>query len=154
MKFDAGEFLDGLVASSIVEPAPCAAPLDGEPWAIATPDDLPAEWRDLYEERAAIREYEGGQAREHAEAAALGEVVAQLSRECLADDDRYGLHPFMRAIEQLVAMTAATGETAEERNAHIGAFLAGYAERQMDDRWTLDRCLVDVHARIRQCSPT
>lgn len=126
----------------------------GHPFVTFCPDDLPPNWRALYEERAAIREYDGKQTREHVEAAALAEVVAQLTRERLADDDRYGLHAFMRAIEQLVVMTAAAGQTAEERNARIGAYLAGYAERKMDDRWTLERCLADIHARIRQCYPT
>lgn len=39
-----------------------------------TPADLPAEWRDVFEERASIMEYEGGLSREHAEAAALDET--------------------------------------------------------------------------------
>ena len=39
------------------------------------PHDLPGAWREWYEERAAIREYDGGQAREHAEAEALQETV-------------------------------------------------------------------------------
>ncbi len=42
------------------------------------PDDLPEPWRELYEERAAIREFDGGQAREHAEAEALREIVAMM----------------------------------------------------------------------------
>ncbi len=42
------------------------------------PGDLPDEWRDWYEERAAIREYHGGQAREHAEAEALRETRAAM----------------------------------------------------------------------------
>lgn len=43
-----------------------------------TLDDLPGVWRELYEERAAIREYDGGQAREHAEAEALTETIAAM----------------------------------------------------------------------------
>lgn len=39
------------------------------------PDDLSDPWRAWYEERAAIREYDGGQAREHAEADALRETI-------------------------------------------------------------------------------
>jgi len=39
------------------------------------PEDLPEPWWEWYEERAAIREYEGGQAREHAEAEALTETL-------------------------------------------------------------------------------
>ncbi len=38
------------------------------------PDGLPEPWREWYEERAAIREFEGGQLREHAEADALRET--------------------------------------------------------------------------------
>jgi len=37
--------------------------------------ELSAYWRVEFEERAAIREYDGGQAREHAEAEALREIV-------------------------------------------------------------------------------
>ena len=42
------------------------------------PDDLPETWRELYEERAAIREYDGEQSREHAEAEALREIVMMM----------------------------------------------------------------------------
>jgi hypothetical protein len=42
------------------------------------PEDLPEPWRELYEERAAIREYDGGQAREHAEVEALREILAMM----------------------------------------------------------------------------
>ena len=38
------------------------------------PADLPERWREMYEERAAVREFDGGQTREHAEAEALTEV--------------------------------------------------------------------------------
>ncbi len=40
--------------------------------------DLPADWRIEFEERAAILEYDGGLPREHAEAVALGEIVARM----------------------------------------------------------------------------
>ena len=43
-----------------------------------TPGDLPADWRCEFEERAAIREYDGGQAREHAEAEAFTEILARM----------------------------------------------------------------------------
>ncbi len=39
------------------------------------PNDLPESRQEWYEERAAIREYDGGQAREHAEAEALQETL-------------------------------------------------------------------------------
>ncbi|MFH1108686.1 MAG: hypothetical protein V1790_05760 [Planctomycetota bacterium] len=40
--------------------------------------DLPPDWRLEFEERAAIREYDGGQLREHAERDALAETVARI----------------------------------------------------------------------------
>lgn len=43
-----------------------------------SPADLPGDWRLEWEERAAIREYDGGQAREHAEAEALREIVERM----------------------------------------------------------------------------
>lgn|GEM_PF-6301355 len=43
-----------------------------------TPGDLPADWRCEFEERAAIREYDGGQAREHAEAEAFTEILERM----------------------------------------------------------------------------
>ncbi len=42
------------------------------------PTDLPEAWREYYDERAAIREFHGGQVREHAEAAALAETVERM----------------------------------------------------------------------------
>ena len=47
---------------------------------VPTFDDLPGDWRVWYEERAAIREYDGGQAREHAEAEALREALDAMRR--------------------------------------------------------------------------
>ena len=46
--------------------------------ATITLDNLPWDWRCEWLERAAIREFEGGQAREHAEAEALREVVQRM----------------------------------------------------------------------------
>ena len=54
-----------------------------EPHAALMPDDLPTDWRLEWEAWAAIREYEGGQAREHAEAEALREIVERMKA---ADD--------------------------------------------------------------------
>lgn len=45
------------------------------------PDDLPGDWRVWFEERAAIREYDGGLPREHAEAEALAETISEMQRE-------------------------------------------------------------------------
>jgi hypothetical protein len=42
------------------------------------PDDLPPEWRYAWEERAAIMEYDGGQPKEHAEAAALADTLERM----------------------------------------------------------------------------
>ena len=43
-----------------------------------TVGDLPPDWRIEWEERAAIREFDAGQVREHAEAEAFGEIVARM----------------------------------------------------------------------------
>lgn len=42
------------------------------------PGDLPEDWKMEYEERAAIREYDGGQVREYAESEALREIVERM----------------------------------------------------------------------------
>ncbi len=42
------------------------------------PEHLLAFWREQYEERAAIREFHGNQARGHAEAEALQEIVEHM----------------------------------------------------------------------------
>ena len=68
-RFDARAFLDRLL-----EP-------DDPPEAAVMPDALPADWRALYEERAGIREFDGGQCREHAEAEALREVLAMMRQD-------------------------------------------------------------------------
>ena len=47
---------------------------------IISPGDLPMDWRIEFEERAAILEYDGGLAREEAEAQALQEIKARLRR--------------------------------------------------------------------------
>lgn len=41
---------------------------------IGCADESPEQWRERFEERAAIREYDGGQSREMAEEAALAET--------------------------------------------------------------------------------
>jgi hypothetical protein len=48
---------------------------------IRRPDDLPPEWREEYEERAAIMEFDGGMSRPEAEAAALRDVARRIGRE-------------------------------------------------------------------------
>ncbi len=45
---------------------------------IEQPEDLPAEWWVEWGERAAVRQFDGMQAREHAEAEALTEIIARM----------------------------------------------------------------------------
>jgi hypothetical protein len=65
MRFDAVAFLEGLF-----KPAPGPAF-----------EDLSVEWREVYEERAAIREYDGGLPRELAEHYALLDTLALMRGE-------------------------------------------------------------------------
>lgn len=62
-----------------------AAVLDAlaSPWPIpaVNPDDLPPDWRDVYEERAGIMECDGGLPKEQAEAAALADTLTRM-RAC------------------------------------------------------------------------
>src|SRR5262245_65192722 len=57
-----GEVLDALTAEAV------------------TPADLPADWHSAWDERAAIREYDGGLPRERAEALALADILRQMRR--------------------------------------------------------------------------
>lgn len=60
---------------------PAAAhPTPAEKKAAITPADLPPYWRELWEERAAIVEYDGGQQRNQAETDALAEILHRISR--------------------------------------------------------------------------
>ncbi len=95
MSFDAVEFLERLVSDKAesttsdprLEPIPVADhPADGAalvetPSGGIYPADLPQAWRELHEERAAIREFDGWQAREHAETGALKEILKRM-QEC------------------------------------------------------------------------
>jgi hypothetical protein len=67
MRYDAVAFLEGLFRS----PA-------GEALPDIMPTDLPADWYALWEERAAIMEYDGGLPKEHAEAAALTDTLRRM----------------------------------------------------------------------------
>ena len=74
MSYDAVEFLCGLYrpnAAETVEPAPAQA---------LTPGDLPVEWWELWDERAAIMEFDGNMPRERAEALALADIVERMKR--------------------------------------------------------------------------
>ena len=66
MAFDAADFLAGLFGSTT----------------LISPNALPDDLRDAYEERAAIMEYDGGLPRERAEAAALAETIPWIGAEC------------------------------------------------------------------------
>lgn len=47
---------------------------------IKTAADLTYDWREEYEERAAIREFDGGQQREYAETDAFHEILQRMRR--------------------------------------------------------------------------
>lgn len=69
------------IDGEIVEVAwPSLGPLAETPRGFLAPERLPAAWREWYEERAAIREHDGGEPREHAEAAALAETLAAMKK--------------------------------------------------------------------------
>ena len=53
-----------------------------------SPADLPPDWRIEWEERSAIREYDGGQAREHAEAEAFTEILARMRAAGIPTNER------------------------------------------------------------------
>ena len=65
MEFNAAAFLEDLY-----EPTP---------W--LDPDDLPGDWRCVFEERAAIMEYHGELPKELAEAKALEETIRMMEAE-------------------------------------------------------------------------
>ena len=71
--FDARVFLESLYADPVTTGIP-----QGSAYGIAYPEHLPEEWQSEWAERAAIREFDGGQAREHAEAEALTEILARM----------------------------------------------------------------------------
>ena len=73
MRFDARQFLAELYGGTAT-----VTERDAPSCGIAGPGDLPTDWRVEFEERAAIREYDGGQAREHAEAEAFAEILARM----------------------------------------------------------------------------
>jgi hypothetical protein len=64
---------------AIFDPDGGATPAFNDTPAInTTPADLPAEWFLMWDERAAIREYDGGLPRERAEALALAEILEKM----------------------------------------------------------------------------
>jgi len=78
VSFDARTFLENLLTSDVPGDAGTTTarpgPVELEP-ADIRPEDLPERWYEWWAERAAIREREGGQALEHAEAEALRETL-------------------------------------------------------------------------------
>ncbi len=61
-------------------PAPAAI-------AAITPDDLPPEWHFVWDERAAIMEYEAGLPRERAEVLALAEIRQRMTCPPMASNN-------------------------------------------------------------------
>lgn len=55
---------------------------------ILTPADLPADWHFLWDERAAFMEYDGGLTKEHAEAAALADILKLMRQRGLLPLDK------------------------------------------------------------------
>ena len=80
MGFDAVEFLQGLY-----RPDPIEA-VEPDPAQALTPGDLPVEWWELWDERAAIMEFDGNMPRERAEALALADIVERMKRDGSADN--------------------------------------------------------------------
>jgi len=68
MVYDAEKFLMGLFGSAA----------DFSPVPNIHPGGLPPDWREAYEERAAIMEYDGGLPKERAEAAALADTLERM----------------------------------------------------------------------------
>jgi hypothetical protein len=81
MKYDAVAFLEGLFASPGSGPeVDGGVAAEGRAVPTVTVADLPPEWHLLWDERAAIMEYDGGLPRERAEALALADILGQMRR--------------------------------------------------------------------------
>ena len=78
-QYDAVAFLQSLTATGARFRAPL---LDDEELygGFVQPEDLPEEWYEEWGERAAIRQFDGGQAKEHAEAEAFTEILARMRK--------------------------------------------------------------------------
>ncbi|HJZ53528.1 MAG TPA: hypothetical protein VKE74_01135 [Gemmataceae bacterium] len=77
MRYDAVAFLESLFLPGAGQGNADSAPATTSP-PDHTPADLPADWHALWDERAAIMEYEGGLSRELAEHLALLEIVKRM----------------------------------------------------------------------------
>lgn len=79
MEFDAKEFLTALfVEAGELSPVPEVEPDERLSAAPTCPSELPSDWREEFEERAAIREYDGGQCRAGADRDAFQEITARV----------------------------------------------------------------------------
>ena len=70
-----GRLLEIAKAAMTVAARSCTVPVGEREITVA---DLTPDWRVEFEERAAIREYDGGQLREYAEAEALRETIERM----------------------------------------------------------------------------
>ncbi len=79
MPFDAAAFLESITAPAVPTPP-------RPQWGVAARlgigvGDLSDHWREAWEERSAIMEFDGGLSREAAEARALDDIVFQMKRD-------------------------------------------------------------------------
>ena len=72
MAYDAVAFLEGLTGHAPADERARSS------LSAVRPDNLPVEWWQLWDERAAIVEYDGNQFRERAEALALDDILKQM----------------------------------------------------------------------------
>ena len=78
MSYNVAEFLESLyrpATEGVQIPTVSATEV---PTLRVTPEDLPAEWHFIWDERAAIMEFDGGLPREQAEAEALAATLAEM----------------------------------------------------------------------------
>jgi hypothetical protein len=69
------------VAKRVLANKPAVIEAIKRPSASTMPEHLPPEWHFLWDERAAIMEYDGKMPRERAEAMALEDILGQMRRE-------------------------------------------------------------------------
>lgn len=72
MAYDAVAFLEGLIGQAPADER------DQSCFSAVRPNNLPVEWWQLWDERAAIMEYDGNLPRERAEALALDDILKQM----------------------------------------------------------------------------
>ena len=59
---------------------------------------------------------------------------------------------YIELIEHLAALTAQPDEPVGQTDARVHALMNEYMEKQMHDGWTLECCVRDIRARIRQAT--